>query len=113
MPFTNIEDTRNESYFTKTTFGGFLKSDVLLNLKKSIRTNDLATAGRWIAECHSSGYIGELFDCIEKYIIEHIGTKNPKLFKYVVTKRNEVREMIQEKGDILTIRNIPECRHIL
>ena len=108
-----LSDDRTDKEFKKISFSGFERKDVLRALKQQIEKKDPVTTSRWVVECHTSGWVSELFDFYEQYAIQEIGVGNPRLYSYLRERREDVRRLISGKYSFLDTRNDGQMRYVL
>lgn len=108
-----VADDRTEKEFKKISFSGFERKDVFRALKQQIEKKDPITTSRWVVECHTSGWVSELFEFYEQYAIQEIGVGNPRLYSYLRERREDVRRLISGKHSFLQTRNDGQMRYVL
>lgn len=108
-----LADDRDDNAFKKSSFCGYPKRDILTAIKREIIKKDPVTVARWVAEAHASGWITELFDLYEQISVEIIGIGNPRIFPYIVERREVIRRALQGKNSFLETRNDPTVRYVL
>ena len=67
-----IYDIRTSKDFSKTTFSGFKKTEVLSTLLKTITSNNIESSCYWCAECICSGYYIEVWELIILFVCKYI-----------------------------------------
>jgi hypothetical protein len=110
------KDPRDSTYFEKYTFSLYLKKDVFKKLERCLEMSNIAEGNRWIAECILSGYIKDLVNYILYFSLERIHIANCTLMKYLLTRSNEIFNILDSykiQNEPLNIRNNPQIRFLL
>jgi hypothetical protein len=108
-----ISDDRTDKEFKRISFCGYEKKELMKALKQQLKKQDPLTVGKWVAEAHASGWVGEIFEMFELFAVQEIGIGNPRLIPYLSERREEVRKQIQGKQSFLQTRNEGVMRFIL
>ena len=108
-----LSDDRDDNGFKKLSFCGFPKKEIMATIRKEIVKGDPLTVGRWVAEAHVSGWVSELFELFEMISVQDIGSGNPRIFRYLLDRRELIRHSIQGKLSFLDTRNDATVRYIL
>jgi len=108
-----LTDDRDDNAFQKISFGGFPKRDIFTTIRKEILKGDPLTTARWVAEAHTSGWVAQLFELYETIAVQYVGLGNPRVFKYLLDRRETIRQLIQGKLTFLDTRNNAQMRYLL
>jgi hypothetical protein len=113
-----IQDTRMYENFSKISFSGYKKTDVMNVLLKSIETKKIENTCNWVAECLCSGYIENCWEKILLYASSVISINNP-LLPFYLYKKNILFYNIydnidhnKEKNEIINLRNDQIIRNL-
>ncbi len=112
-----ILDTRPLDSFSKQTFSGFKKSEVINAVLKSIEKKKIENACYWTSECIISGYSLILFEKLINFASKMVHINNPKLPSYLLKKNNILMNQInrigiQSKDKYLLLRNSQMIRNL-
>ena len=100
-----INDIRTSKDFSKTTFSGFKKTEVLSTLLKTITSNNIESSCYWCAECICSGYYIELWELIILFVCKYIHIGNPKLCFYIESSIDKFKNIVNDIPDEIDVRN--------
>jgi hypothetical protein len=107
-----IQDPRLLSAFSKTTFCGFKKKEVITDLIKELLNCNVEHSCFWCAELICSGALKECWDTLFYIYGKHISIKNPKMAIYFFSKIKLFKQIINEVDDILNLRNDNNIREL-
>ena len=108
---SEINDIRSVKDFSKTTFSGFKKTEVLSTLLKTITRNNIESSCYWCSEIICSGYYIELWEIIILFVCKYIHIGNPKLSVYIENSINNFKKIVNEfNNDEIHLRNNENIR---
>ena len=112
-----INDEREYSSFTKETFSGYKKLDVINTLLKSLEANKIENACNWITECIVSGYSMQVWEKLYCFSFKVVSINNPKLPQYMYKKHvilhNQMNHLKSFKKEAnIIIRNSQMIRNL-
>lgn len=106
-----IEDNRTLKEFTKCSFSGFKKVDVLKELIKAMDNKNVEPVLYWTGELLCAGHILELWNAFIIFACVHINVCNPKIPIYIMTRYEEFKKRIIHYTDNeLEVRNDAQVR---
>lgn len=106
-----INDNRLSSYFTKTTFSNFKKTELLKTFTQSLEEKNMEKGSYYVSEMVCSGYFIEIWNILIHHICKFIHIANPRLIIFLKHKmyRFKVLAKTVQKDDI-ELRNNSEIR---
>jgi len=108
---TDINDLRTNADFTKLTFSGYKKSDVIKELIKSYKDCKYEAACYWSAELICSGFFAELWETIILYSTKYVHIGSPKLCIYLKQCIDKFKHIAnQHLSDEIHLRNNKDIR---
>lgn len=112
-----LEDTRILKDFKKTTFGNYLKTNVMKEFEKACMKCEIEKACYWGFQMLASGYINQLWDKCYLLIYKNINIENPNCPSWILEKEKLFRKIVTNelysKDNILNTRNVQQIRNIL
>ena len=108
-----INDNRVSSYFTKTTFSNFKKTELIKAFSQSLEEKNMEKGSYYISEMVCSGYYIEVWNMLINHICKFIHIANPRLIIFLKHKmyRFKVLAKSVQKDDI-ELRNNSEIRNM-
>ena len=111
-----ITDSRDYKMFSKKSFSGYKKTDVMNALFKSIESKKIENACHWTTECIISGYTLSLWEKLIIYGMKVVHINNPSLPSYLLMKHrifyNQYKQINAKKENILLLRNSQMIRNL-
>lgn len=101
-----IQDIRKKEDFTKTTFSGFKKNEVLKECFKSCDQNKIENACNWIAEIHCSDYVDSFWEKMFIYISEKIHINSYNLPSIIWNHYSYYNSLIKNEKDPVNSQRI-------
>lgn len=106
-----INDNRTSSYFSKTTFSNFKKSELLKAFSNSLEERNIERGCYYISEMICSSYYIEIWNIIITYICKCIHISNPRLIIFLKHKMYRFKILANNvKVDDIELRNNSEIR---
>lgn len=106
-----INDNRVSSYFTKTTFSNFKKTELLKAFNNSLEERNIEKGCYYVSEMICSGYYIEIWNMVINYICKFVHICNPRLIIYLKHKMYRFKLLANNvQRDEIELRNNTEIR---
>lgn len=110
-----IANSSTKTDFSKSTISNFKRSEVLTQLKKSLKNSNIPNAIMWMTELHCSGHINQIINELISFYSININITNPNLPYYFYQRYKSYINITKnyKKVHLLETRNNQEIRNIL
>ena len=112
-----IRDERKIIDFKKKTFSGYAKTDVISEMFKNIKEENIEKSCYWGLQLLLSGPINSIWDKMITWAAQNININNPKLPLFICDRYISQMNLFNNKElsgeNSLRLRNIQSCRNYL
>jgi hypothetical protein len=107
-----IDDVRDASFFTTSTFSKYQKSKVKEKLVEALTNSQLEPTCYWTTELVCSGLFADLWDLLIFFFGKYVHIGNPKLALYLDLRFQIFKRHASRCADEMGLRNVAAVRQL-
>jgi hypothetical protein len=107
-----IDDVRDSSFFSNSTFSKYQKTKVKEKLIESLTNSQMEPTCYWTTEMVCSGQFSDLWDLLLFFFSKYVHTGNPKLVLYLDYRFQLFKKHAAKAADELDLRNVAAVRQL-